>query len=470
MLVVVLAAIAIAALTGLAVKKTLEFKGSQSRITWREFAIGMAISPVVAGLVAWAGWSMAKHGKVTFTEYWNGWEVAAVKEYTQCSRDGPCRWEYDCDPYLCSYECGEYEGTGDDRHYVSKTCWKTCYHDCPYVNREYNFSIDTTLGRYSIASNVFPDSPQSNRWRASTSVPQSVISRAGIGEPSFWVAARNRCEANMPGPVTARRDYKNYILASDHTLMKEHSSDIAEYQSRKLLPSLAQTVDTFYRANKLSFIGWQPPNSRVWQEALEYLNANLGHQMQGDLHLVVIKDDAIASNPERYSLALKAYWQNKEVFGDHALSKNAVVVLVGTADEVTVSWSRAFTGMPLGNEKLIVIMRDGLKGMPLNYESLIGPVQSRRDSKGIYYPPDERYGSIQRIIFGLDDQSTKFKRVRMSGDDRESGFLYLKNEIQPSAGQTWVILIVSFLACCGAWVWAANHYDPSEGGYRWRRG
>ena len=207
MLVVVLSAITIAALAGLAIKRILEFKGSDARITWREYLIGMTISPLVAGLVAWAGWSMAKSSQLTFTEYWNGWEVAATKEFTQCSRDGPCRWEYQCDPYLCSYECGGYEGTGNNRRYVSRTCWKTCYHNCPYVNREYSFYVDTTLGRYTIATNLFPENPQANRWRAGHSIPQHVISNAGVGEPPFWAVARSRCDLNQPGPVTARRDY-----------------------------------------------------------------------------------------------------------------------------------------------------------------------------------------------------------------------------------------------------------------------
>ena len=469
MLVVILSTIVAVALAGLAVKYVLEFKKFQSRITWREYAIGVAISPIVAALIAWAGWSIIKNSKINFNEYWNGWEIATIKNYTQCSRDGPCRWEYDCDPYIVivSYECNC--TTDKDGYRSCSTCdrTETRYHSCPYVDREYHFYIDTTLGRYTIATNVFPENPQAHRWRASKSIPSNAIANAGTGEPSFWVAARNRCETNQPGPVTARRNYVNYILASERTLMKEYSGDIADYQKRNLLPLLVNNIQNHYRANKVYFVGLKLNNSALWQNSIGYLNANLGSQMQGDLHLVVVKDSNIASNPDRYAMALKAHWQNKEMFGNNALSKNTVVILVGTMDESTISWSRAFTGMPLGNEKLIVVMRDGLRGLPLNPEMLLGPVTSRRNGKNVSYPPSGQFSAIQRVLWGLDDSATKFKRVRMSGDNGQGGFLYLKNQIQPSAGQVWAIFVIMFLVCCGVWIWAAQHYDPSEGTYRW---
>lgn len=474
MLVLILAAILTAALAGLAVKWVLEISGKEARITWREYAIGIAISPVVAILVAWAGWATTRNNLTMFTEYWNGWEVTAVKETIGCYRDGPCRWEYDCDPYLCNPHdcncvCVSRDENGNCTSESCSTCWDTCYHDCPYVNQEYNFYVDSTIGRFVIASYIFPDNPQAHRWRRYKSIPQSIIARAGTGEPPFWVAARNRCQTGQPGPVTKRNNYPNYILASEHTLMKEYSSDITDYKAQNLLPLLATAVDSFYGANKVSFIGWQVPNNNVWQKTLEYLNANFGHQMQGDIHLVIIKNNKISTNPDRYTLALKAYWQDKATFGNNALSKNTVVVLVGTADGMTVSWSRAFTGMPLGNERFIVTMRDGLKGLPLSSEILIGPSSSKLNAQGVSYPPDGKYGPIQRILWGLDDPATKFKRVSMSGDDGQGGFMYLKNEIRPNMGQMWVIFFVTFLACCGAWVWAAAHYEPSDGKYRWRQ-
>jgi hypothetical protein len=470
MLILILATITIVALSGLAVKYILEYRNSELSITWREYAIGMAISPVVATLVALAGWSLSKSGQLNFTEYLNGWEIEAIKIQVTCSKDGPCRWEYDCEPYQVPYECNCTED--DDGNESCDTCYRTEYHDCPYVKQEFNYVVKTTLGDHTIASNVFPENPQRNRWTDTddyeNSIPNRIVSSAGTGDPAFWVDVRNRCQANQPGPVTARNNYLNYILASDRTLMREHSSDIAEYQKRNLLPELVNNVESFYHANKVSFVGMKPGNNIVWQNALEYLNASLGRELQGDMYLVVIKDDSVSVNPDRYSMALKAYWQDKERFGDDVLSKNGLVVILGTADGSTVAWSRAFTGMPLGNEKLIVVMRDGLKGQSLNPASLLGPLVSQRRGSAVAYPPNGQYGPIQKIIFGIDDPATKFKRISMSGDDGQGGYLYLKNEIQPTTGQIWSIMIIALLLCSVAWVWAANHYDTTEGRRRRR--
>lgn len=470
MFIVIIAAIAAVALAGLAIKAILASRGSDAQISTREYRIGMAIAPVVAALVAWGGWAVARNNLMTFTEFWNGWEVSAVTVPVTCSKNGPCRWEYSCEPHQVPYECGSSDSKGN---YQSQTCYRTEWYDCPYVTQETHYVVHTTIGDVTIASYVFPDNPEAHRWKGTwdyaSRIPTGTIQNAGTGAPPFWVAALTRCAANRPGPVTLRNSYPNYILASERTLMKEHSSDIADYGSRKLLPPLARSVQAFYHADKVSFVGWQPPNRLVWNEALEHLNANFGRQLQGDLHLVVVKDDSVAKNPERYALALKAHWQDKTAFGHDALAKNGVVVIVGTDDGATVSWSRAFTGMPLGNEKFIVVMRDGLKGLPLTPGGLIGPALSRRDARDVYYPPDGPPGPIQRVLWGLDDPGTKFKRVSMSGKDGQGGYLYLKNEIQPTTGQMWAILLVTFLVCCGVWVWAALHYDPSEGNRRFGR-
>ena len=80
MFLVIVAAIAAVALAGLCVQWILNVRGSNARITRREYLIGIAISLVVAVLVAWGGWALVRDSKLTFREYWNGWEVAAVKE------------------------------------------------------------------------------------------------------------------------------------------------------------------------------------------------------------------------------------------------------------------------------------------------------------------------------------------------------------------------------------------------------
>src|SRR3989344_931271 len=114
MLFIVVLTVLAAGGAGLLVKWFLDFKQMEARISWREYFIGMACTPVLAILISWIGWNIARSNNMIFSEYWNGWEITAVKSLSECSRDGPCRWEYDCDPYLWSYEWGGYEGSGDN--------------------------------------------------------------------------------------------------------------------------------------------------------------------------------------------------------------------------------------------------------------------------------------------------------------------------------------------------------------------
>ncbi len=445
---------------GLLIKWLLEIKQAGARITWREYATGMAFVPVLAILTTLIGWSIARSNNLTFSEYLNGWEVAAIKSATECSRDGPCHWEYDCDPYIVmvSYSCN------CDQKGNCLTCYRpeTRYHSCPYVDREYGYSVQTTLGNYEIAGNVFPENPQNHRWRRSEKIPQYIIDRAGVGDPSFWVVVKKRCDSNSPGPVAKKHDYLNYILASERTLMKQYSGDIEEYKKAGLLPDLPKDIVDLYGSNQVRFVGFNPPNAFAWQRSLEYLNGALGNQLRGDLMLVLARSPTVSANPERYVFALKAFWQDKNINQQCALPKNAIVVILGTEDERTISWSRGFAAMPIGKEKLTIILRDDLRGLPLDPERIIGPINSQRDWRGVSYPPDNNGAVLPRLLWGLDDPSTKFSRISMSGKDGKGGFLYLKGEIQPTTNQTFVIAICAFVLCMAAWLWAAIHRDPSE--------
>ena len=405
------------------------------------------------------GWRVARNNLVTFEEYWNGWELAAVKQDVPCTRDGPCRWEYDCDPYLVSYSCNcDKDGNCD-------TCYRTEYHDCPYVKTESHYIAQTTLGDFSIAEHRFPENPQANRWRNSERIPEGVINRAGVGAPSFWLGVKERTEAKDPGPVCVRKEYENYILASDQTILKRHSSDVAAYRTAGLLPAIQSDVHNFYLSDKAYFVGYKPQSAAEaerWQSSLRRINGALGTELQGDLHLVVVKHRQISQNADAYALALQAHWQDKQAFGRKTLSKNGIVVIVGTEDGETVAWSKAFTGMPMGNEPMLVSLRN-LHGTPLMPGALIGDTHGEFYQKG-----DEKTGTwklkvrgrrsggaLERILWGDENAATRFARVSMSGkdaDDNGSGFLYLRGEIQPTRSQQVWITICTFLACSLVWV------------------
>ncbi len=472
-------AILAALAAGLATKFFLDHSHSYKEITWNEFLIGtIAIVIAVVPLSVYSGWKIAKANNLSFNEYWNGWELKTVAQPIQCSRDGPCWYEYDCDPYVVQvpYECGYYSGSGENRHYVSKTCYRseTRYHSCPYVKTETNYFIQTTLGDYTIAEHRFPNDPQSQRWRSYVNIPDYIIQKAGIAEPPFWLRAKERVESGNPGPVTKRVRYDNYILASDRTILQQFSSEIEAYHSQGLFPDLQRNIQDFYSANKVYFVGYQPTSAVEWQKKLEYFNAGFGTDLEGDLHLVVVRDERISRNPDAYLLALKSYWQNPKIFGKDAVSKNSLIVVVGTEDNKVVSWARAITGMPLGNELLIAAIRDSIKNIPLSPNVLLGDVRGKfvsRKGKGndqLYYASaaavHQSSGIFNRLLWGLDNPAAKFQRVHMGNKNGSGGFEYLANEIELTRGQRIGILVGAFFSSMGVWLIAILAGDRP-----WRR-
>ena len=83
-------------------------------------------------------------------------------------------------------------------------------------------------------------------------------------------------------------------------------------------------------------------------------DAALGSTLQGDLHLVIVDAKKI-SDPDNYSNALVAYWLSPK-FGKDALSKNGIVVVLGTSDGKTVDYTYAagadlLTGQTVGHNQ-----------------------------------------------------------------------------------------------------------------------
>jgi len=457
--------IAVAA-AGLTVKWLLDRSRHPAEITWQEFAIGMAVAAfVITPLVAWIGFNVARSNNVTFSESWNGWELSVVKQDITCTRDGPCANEYNCDPYLCNphscnCRCTSRDDKGSCTSESCDTCWDTCYHDCPYTTIESNYIVQTTLGNVTISSYRFPENPQAHRWRKSVAVPQSLIARVGEGIPAFWNSVKVRIDNGAPGPVSIRKNYENYILASDRTILKQYSSDLAKFREANILPPVPVNIHDFYLADKVMFIGYQPENPDLWQSTLRYLNAALGSELQGDLHLVVVGAKQALENPDLYTLVLRAHWQDRRIFGRNCLSKNGIAVIAGTADGKTVAWARAFTGMPVGNEALTVAVRNKLKGTPLDPSTVIGAVRGEfyakaglRTARGVH-----GNGALEKILWGLTEPATKFSRVSMKAQDKDdvgTGYLYLLGEIELTSKQQTVIGVIEFIASLFIWLAAA---------------
>lgn len=441
-LLVVLAAV-ITLAVGYAAKLYLEKTNSVKQITNKEFLIAGAVMLVlVLPGTAMIGRHMAINNQVTFTENWTGWETNVTWEKIKCERDGWCKRCYDCDPYKVEYDCSYYEDDGKGgRRRVQKTCEETKYHSCPYTDYEWTFVVHTTLGDYTIAYHNLPTDPDNHRWRRWVRVPSHYAS----GVPEFWSAARARLAAGNPGPVTARKSYANYILASQSSILKRFNTEVDHYSKAGLFPEIARSANLygFYYLNRAYFVGVTPP-AGDWQAAINRFNAAFGTLLQGDLHLVVVDANKV-TNPDNYAGALTAYWQSAK-FDKEALSKNGVVVVLGTKDGKTVDWARATTGMPMGNEHLLLQIQHDLKGADLNPATLIGNPTAKVVSNS-KVEVSLTSSALEEILWGRN----KFERVRMGGDDGESGFKYLLTEIEPTFGQKVFILVMMMFFAAIAW-------------------
>lgn len=425
---------------GYAAKYVLDKKEHELRITWKEFGIASAILlAIVIPLTAWIGLKVAFQNTVTYNEFWGGYEVEAKWIKIQTSRDGAGAHKYDCDPYEVWVVDQPAYTDKDGNYHPEKGHYETRYHRCPYTTEEWTFVVRTTLGDYYIAENWLPTDPELYRYRSPEGYSRRAPSSIPRGVPVFWQRVKDRLDRNEPGPVTARRQYPNYILASEHTILKKYSADIARYKAEGLFPAVNASVHDHYYADRVYFVGVNPPGD--WQGHANAFDAALGLDLQGDLHLVIVDANKV-SDPENYANALFAYWQSPE-FGKDAISKNSIIVVIGTKDGKTVAWARAGTGMPRGNEALMIDIRDQLPGTALTPEAVLGAPRGElyQQNGKTYVRILHSNGKLDQIIWGQNE----FQRVRMQD------YRYLIHEIEPTTGQkVWICVFITLFGCV-AW-------------------
>ncbi len=425
---------------GLIAKYVLDKKEHELRITWQEFGIAAAVLMIIViPLTAWVGLKVAFNNTVTYNEFWSGYEVEAQWLKIQTSRDGAGAHKWDCDPY--DEWVVDQEAYTDDKgnYHAEQGHYETRYHSCPYTTEEWTFVVKTTLGDYYIAENNLPTDPEQYRYYSPEGHSHGAPASLDRGVPLFWQRVKERIDSNQPGPVTARKPYDNYILASDQTILKKYSADIDRYKKEGLFPKPNATVSDVYFADRVYFVGVQPPGE--WQKSANAFDAALGMELTGDLHLIIVDANKV-SDPENYSAALFAYWQSPE-FGKDAISKNSIMVILATKDGKTVQWARAATGMPRGNERLLIDIRDQLPGTALDPVSVLGTPRGELYNNGgkTFVRVVHSQGKLESIIWGPD----KFERVHMKD------YSYLIHEIEPTTGQkAWIIFFITLLGCV-AW-------------------
>lgn len=388
---------------------------------------GIIVISGINPLIYHIGSEISKDQASTFNEYWNGYETAASKSDRACTRDGSCAHTYNCDPYQervrKTRTVTDSKGNSKQETYYVE---ETRYHSCPYSTQETSFYIDTTVDTFTIASNVMTGS----EYRFGVGIPGGTQ-----GAPQQWTEAKNRIDSGKPGPVTAVKDYKNYVLASQKSLFSEYSDNIDNLKSKNLLPMFSNGVYATYQATKAYKAGnVNLPLFGDYTTDVAYLNGAVGDDLHGDLHVVFVPEN-IESGKDDYLNTLMAYWQSEEL-GKNAVSKNAIVVLIGVKEDGSeVAWAKATTGMPLGNEAMLTQIASDLKGKKMD-STLIGRPSFNPATKEII----STNGELEKILWG----ENKFARVSMTAngaDDNGSGFSYLRDELEPDG---WAIFWISF--------------------------
>jgi hypothetical protein len=369
--------------------------------------------------------SIAKNSQETYNQYYNGFETAATKTAQTCDRDGYCVHNYDCDPYTVVYYVTVTDSDGKGSHQEMRT--KTEYHSCPYSKQETSYYVQTTLGQYTIAANAMTGAP----YRSSASIPGGQVK----APPAFWSKVQARVAAGAPGGVTQVNTYKNFILASQATVLHKYSDKIAALKKAKLIPVPTRSTSNFYMADKAQFVGdTYGINKTALSKSVMSLNGAVGTELQGDVR-IVFANSTVVGDPQTYGNALMADWENPKAYDRDALAKNTIVIIIGVSPDKTVAWVRGFTGMPVGNEGMVTDLNYNLLGAPVNAD-LVGTPTYNVTTKAVVHSN----GKIESILFGAN----KFQRVSMSSKDKTdhgTGFTYLADDWAPDAG-TWAIFFI----------------------------
>jgi hypothetical protein len=400
----------------------------------------------------------AQTGAVSgYHEFLNGSIVSVDMSVQPCSEDGSCIHTEDCDSYQVPQTNYTYDSKGNvTGSYIT---YVTKYRSCPEATNEYTYTVtDTFDNTYTIGDHIFAANPA--KWRSDIDIDGSVPR----GVPQQWQHAHDSLARGDSDPVTVPHTYANYILASESTILRAHSDDIKRLRAKNLLPlptpNPQDPIYNNYVADKAMFVGFRPGNLPTWEDTLMRFNAGLGMTLQGDLHIVAIRDSVLRgiASPDAYVGALQAYWLND--LAKFAFPKNGIMIVLGVDDAGSrVIWARAQTGMPIGNGAMLTALQLRLEDVPFDPDTVIGttdahvsPITASRLSVDYTFAN----GIIEQTI----TTDFPFERACMnctSAADKKRGqtghgFVYLESEIPLSTGGAVLTTFIDLLILAVLWI------------------
>lgn len=418
-----------------------------ARITLPEYVLGAFVIVVLAVIVTMVvGPNLSRDSATNgYHQFYNGSVTQARIIPDTCEEDGSCAHHYTCD-----HEVIHHSATYDSKGNMISPAWdEDVYHQCPYVKRELAYVLDTNIGQsFTIADGYFDANPQ--QWRGGHSIPGDVPRQP----PPRWLKAKTDAANGVSDPVTGVKPYANFILASDNDLFKKYDGYVAMYMRAGLLPKHTANLssdnmlfDYQTQAAKVQAVGGlKVANLRDWQDRLMRFNAALGSDLQGDMHIVLVPAIKVP-DPDKYITALKAYWTK---LGKWSIAKNGIILAIGVnSDGKSMAWSRADTGMPVGNNTMKDALKLRLTDVPFDPAALLGFVTTtiRKDGDKLKVVYDHSAsGAIGKIMFA--DYPFKRPCMQCTGkDDKGVGYVDLKDLVPITTGaKVWMFFIVFVLS------------------------
>jgi hypothetical protein len=400
-----------------------------------------------------------------YHEYLNGNLIAAPDPHaTRCEKDGWCEHTYQCDLEYHDWDEQVPSGTDSKGNTIYTTIHHhdPIWHSCPYATWEYDYWVTDSLHqKFTLATNVFADDPQ--EWRDGSGIPGDVPR----GAPQTWRDAKAAIERGDNPPTVMIHDYTNYLLAAQDSVLQAYSDKIDQFRDAGLLPDDKQLATAVHGVSTADKVVFQKVNvngdvNNAWQDAVNHLNSQLGSELQGDLHVVVVPASEISS-PADYATALLADWQSRRM-DKEGLAKNAILLVIGvSADGKSVEWTQAKTGIPEGNGPMLVALSNDLDGKAFDPVSLIGRPTAHTDGDKVAFTPSK--GQVEQIVL----RDYPFQRPCMmckDKDDHGLGYVYLKDSaLLPGWAEPVVVICVDFVMIVFLTVMMFIDFDVTAGSW-----